>query len=84
MDKLTIKATTPESAQMLYQALAQFRTTIVECEDGWRVEVELGRGDREIVQVLNTIERSITERRSGPAEIELSGRDYTMHPATDA
>ena len=80
LEKLTIKARTAESAQNLYAALVEFQATIVESEDGWRVEVELGRGDREIVDVLNAIERSITDRQSGPAQIELHGRDYTMHP----
>lgn len=80
MEKLTIKARTAESAQSLYAALDEFQAEIVESEDGWRVEVELGRGDREIVDVLNAIERSITEREAGPAQIELDGRDYTMHP----
>ena len=80
MEKLTIKARTAESAQSLYAALTDFQTAIVESEDGWRVEVELGPGDREIVGVLNAIERCITQRQTGPAQIELAGRDYTMHP----
>jgi hypothetical protein len=80
LEKLTIKARTAESAQNLYSALAGFRTAIIEAEDGWRVEVEFGRGDREIVEVLNAIERIVTDRQDGPAEIELSGREYTMHP----
>ena len=80
LEKLIIKAATRDSAQNLYDALAQFRTVVVESDGGWRVEVELGRGDREIVEVLNAIERAITERASGPAQIELSGREYTMHP----
>ena len=81
LEKLTIKARTAESAQRLDAALTEFRPAMVESEDGWRVEVELGPGDREIVDVLNAIERYITERQSGPAQIELHGRDYTMHPA---
>jgi hypothetical protein len=80
MQTLTIRAATRESAIGLYESLSGFRTELVETDDGRHyIEIELGRGDREIVDVLNAIEQYVTQRNTGPARIELNGRDYTLH-----
>jgi hypothetical protein len=82
MQTLTIQAATPESAQGLYEALSAFDVQLSEDENGpCRVEVRLGGGDREIVDVLNAIERHVTERKAGPARIRLNEHDYTLHAA---
>jgi len=80
MQTITIEAATPASATGLYEALSGFQVELREADDGRRyVEVQLGRGDREIVEVLNAIEDYVTERASGPARIGLNGRNYLMH-----
>ena len=85
MQTLTIEVSTSERAHALHAALSQFRVELWEREDGpCRVEVELGRGDREIVDVLNAIERYLTERDEGAAHIQLNGREYTLHAAASA
>ena len=82
MQTLTIRAATPESARGLYEALSEFDVELHAGEDGRsRVEVRLGGGDREIVDVLNAIERHVAERNGGPARIRLNERDYTLHAA---
>jgi hypothetical protein len=45
----------------------------------YRIEVSLG-SDGEIADVLSTLERYVTERRSGPARIARNGHEYTMQP----
>ena len=81
METLTIRAVTPESAQSLYAALRTFRSELVESDDGCRVEIQLGAGEREMVEVLNAIEIYVTERNTEPAKVELSGHTYAVYPA---
>lgn len=82
MQTLTIEAASRESAQGLHDALAAFRVQLWEGKDGTcRVEVTLGAGDREIVEVLNAIEAYVTARHAGAAHIKLNGHDYTLHEA---
>ena len=79
MQTLTIEARTRESARDLYTALSAFRVSLWESDDGpCRVEVTLGRSDREIVELLNAIEAHVTERRAGAARIRLNDRTYTL------
>jgi hypothetical protein len=81
MEKLSILAATPQSAHGLYDALSGFRTEIVETDDEtYLVEITLAGTDREIIDVLNAIERHVTERGTEPARITLSGRTYSIHP----
>jgi len=61
-------------------ALSGFRAELVENAEGCEVIVSLGRGDAEIVGVLNALEQHVAERASGPARIDLNGRSYVMHP----
>ena len=83
MQTITIEAASPESALALYHALAGFRAELRESEDGRRfIDVELGRGDREIVDVLNALEDYVTHRNDGPARVELNGRKYMLHAVT--
>lgn len=80
MEKLTILAATPESGRRLYDALSGFDAELVQYEDGtYQVEITLSRSDREIVDVLNAIERHVAQRGAGPARLALDGRSYTLH-----
>lgn len=84
METLTIEATTRETALRLCDALSAFQVELAETDDGrCRVEVQLRRGDREFVDVLNTIEQHVIDRHSGSARIKLNGRSYTMHAPPD-
>jgi len=81
MQTLTIKAMTLESANGFMSGLAAFQAELIEAEDGgYLVEIELGRGDREIVALLNALENYVTHRGHGPAEVGLAGRTYKLHP----
>lgn len=80
---ITIEAATPESAHALFQALAGYCRVLRQGDDGRQfVDVDLRRGDREIVEVLNTVEEYVTHRNDGPARVELDGHTYTLHAAT--
>jgi hypothetical protein len=80
MRSLTIEARNPESARELYSALAEFHPELAGSdEEGYRVSVELGSFDRQVVAVLSVIERYVTER-SDSARVELDGRTYTVQP----
>jgi hypothetical protein len=80
MQTLTIAAASRESAIGLYAALEEFRRDLLESEDGYRVEIQLGRGNREIVEVLSAIALHVRERDDGPARLEMSGRTYSVYP----
>jgi hypothetical protein len=80
MQTLTIAAASPESARALLEALSQFRVELLGDDAvGYEVTVKLGGSDREIVAVLNAIERYVTDRSSS-AQILLNGRSYVLHP----
>jgi hypothetical protein len=82
MQTLTIEAVSQESALGLYAVLSAFRTELVEMPEGtYHVEIALGGSDREIVDVLNVLERHVTSRRAGPARLALNGRSYVLHGA---
>jgi hypothetical protein len=82
MQTLTIEAVTRESARDLQAALSAFRARLSEGDDGpCRVEVTLGRGGREIVDLLNAIEHYVTEHRAGATQIRLNDHSYTLHEA---
>jgi hypothetical protein len=80
MRSLTIEARSLESAQALCSALQEFAPELSGSEeDGYRVSVELGSFDRQVLVVLDVIEQHVIER-SSPARVELDGRSYTVHP----
>lgn len=80
MEQLTIAAASRESAHELYAALERFHAELVESDEGDRIVVTFGGGDREIVDLLNAIEDYVTDRGKSPARIKLNDRDYTVHP----
>lgn len=85
MQMLTIEAVSTASAQGLLEALSEFRPRLVVSEDNRQnVVVDLGANAREIVDVLNRLERYVVERADGPARLELAGRSYTLHPESAA
>ena len=82
MRSLTIDARSLQSAQALYNALSSFLPELIgDDQSGYRVTVPLGTSDRQIIEILDAIERHVTERDSGPARVELEGRQYILHPA---
>ena len=85
MQTLTIAAASRQSALGFHAVLADYLTVLVEKPDGqYDVEIFLGRGgDREIIDVLNAIERYVTGRASGPAQIEMGGHSYMLHALPD-
>jgi hypothetical protein len=85
MQELTIRAASAESAAKLYSALSPFHPEIdVDEERRHFVRVALGR-DREIIQILDTIQRFLGDRsginESDWVSFALEGRDYTMRSA---
>jgi hypothetical protein len=80
MRAITVEAKNLDSARLLHAALSRFHPELLGSDDeGYRVSVELRNNDRDIVPVLDAIERYVSERASDPARIELDGRQYTMH-----
>jgi hypothetical protein len=62
-------------------ALSEFRAELLEDADGrCDVVIVLGGDDREILAILNALERHVTARASGPARLELGGHSYVMQP----
>ena len=82
MRTLTIKAVTLDSANGFMTSLADFQAQLIEAEDGaYLVEIALGRGDREVIALLNALEDYVTHRDDGPAEVGLGSQTYKLHPA---
>jgi hypothetical protein len=80
MRALTVGASSIEVAQRLSSALADFHPEILGGDvDGYQVRVSLAGGDRRVIEVLNAIERYVSDRQAA-APIELDGRRYTVHP----
>ena len=64
-------------------ALSAFRAELLESAEGYEIVVTLGmdgKGDDEVVALLNALAEYITARSTGPARIELGGRSYVMRP----
>jgi hypothetical protein len=82
MDTLTIQAATPVSAREMIAVLSEFDAELFETAEGrCEIVVTLSRDDAEIVGVLNALEWYVTERANGPAQLELGGHLYVIHPA---
>jgi len=56
MERLTIKAVSPESGRAMLAALSGFHAELLEAADGSEIVVTMD-GDSEIVAVLNALER---------------------------
>jgi hypothetical protein len=80
MRAITVEARSLDSARGFCDALAQFHPQLTGSDAGsYRVSVELGESDSEIVALLDALEKHVTERATGPARVELDGRHYTLH-----
>jgi hypothetical protein len=81
MRTLTIEANSAESAHGFIEALSAFDAVLIDGEDDrYYVKVSVRGDDQEVVHLLNTLEQHVTERARGPAQIEVEGQSYTMHP----
>jgi hypothetical protein len=84
MQSLTIEARSLESAREFCAALSEFDAELAETGNGgYQVKVAFAAGNRAILRVLRALEDHVTERADGPAKLDLDGRGYTIHPATD-
>jgi hypothetical protein len=84
MRAFTVEAKSLESACSLRGALSQFRAELTGSdEEGYRVTVDLGESDREVIAVLNVIETHVSARNDGLARVELDGRPYLLHTEQD-
>ena len=82
MRAMTIEARSLGSARRLYKALSDFEPELSGSErQGYRVSVELGTRERRLLDLLDAIERYVTETGTDPALIEMDGHRYTMHAA---
>lgn len=80
MESLVLRAASLESARGFCAGLAEFGATLVKTENGlYQVGIPFS-GDREIVAVLNALEKHVTQRGEGPARLELDGRTYMLEP----
>jgi hypothetical protein len=77
---LTVEAESFVAANALCLALSGFEAELAD-DEGCRVRVVLHGGDGEMVALLNTIQRHVTDRMEGPALIGLNGSSYTLSPA---
>jgi hypothetical protein len=65
----------------MLKCLGGFEAELVEREAGrYAVLISLD-GDRDINDVLGTIDAHVTERADGPARLDLDGRRYLIEPA---
>jgi hypothetical protein len=80
MRGITIDAKSLESAQALYDALSTFGPQLTGSRDkGYRVTIDLANSDRQIIAILDALEKHVRQQGSGPARVEVDGRRYTMH-----
>lgn len=82
MEMLMIETASPASARAMADVLSPFGAELLgsagACSE---VVISLGRGNAELVAVLNALEEFVTEQASGPACLKLMGHSYVMHPA---
>jgi hypothetical protein len=75
----TVDAKSLASARGLYQALSGFHPELSGSDqEGYRVTVDLGSSDQQVIAVLNAIVGHVTARNDGPARVELDGKRYTL------
>jgi hypothetical protein len=81
MESLVIHAVSRESAEGFCSALSGFQAKLVEGEDGrCQVEIPVGRSNKEILEALGALEAYVSSRSDGPAQLDVDGRRYTLHP----
>lgn len=83
MERLRIHPRSRESAEGMLAALSEYHAELLESAEGFEIVVTLGKdgkGDKEIVAILNALQQYIAGRASGPARLELGGRRYVMRP----
>jgi hypothetical protein len=78
MRSLTIEARSRESAEALHNALSKYRPLLLCSAESYMVKVELPSDDGDLIAVLDTLERHVSERNSS-ARLKLDGTDYTFH-----
>jgi hypothetical protein len=78
METMTIDAASAETARAMIAALSGFQAELVETPRGNAVVITLGKGDGEIVGVLNALQQYVTARGDGPAHVDFNGRRYVM------
>jgi hypothetical protein len=79
---ITIDAKSLDSAHRLYSALTDFHPELSGSEEeGYRVSVELGSGERRLLEILNALERYVTESASDPTPVVVAGHRYMIHAA---
>jgi len=84
MRTLTIEAPSAASAEAIVGALAAFDPSLGEDErGGYLVHVEVSGDDQQVLDLLDAIEEHVTLRDRGPAQIEVEGHAYTVHPRPD-
>lgn len=70
----------PESARGLAEALREFHAELIHMIDGsYEVSIVLDGNDCDTIEVLNVLERHVTERATR-ARLTLNGREYVMDP----
>jgi hypothetical protein len=75
----TVRAKSFESAQSLFNALADFAPHLSGSKaEGYFVSVD-PVGDRQVIAVLEAIQQYVEERQD-PANVNLDGRSYVVHP----
>jgi hypothetical protein len=79
MRTLTIEAASPESASDFCLALSGFNAQSSETEDGKHLVSVKVSSDKQIIELLNTLEAHVS-RRGRKAHIDLDGHNYTLHP----
>ena len=83
METLTIRAASGESARGFCAALTDFHTELTEDETGaLLITVTFSGSNREMVAVLRALEEHLSQRRDGPAVVDVGEATYTLH-ATD-
>ena len=83
MERLRIHPRSRESAQGMLAALSELHAELLESAEGFEIVVTLGtdgKGDKEIVALLNALQQYLAARGSGPARLEFGGRRYILRP----
>ena len=84
MESLVIHAASRESAEAFCTALSGFDPELIEGENGrCQVEVRVERSNKKILEALGALEACVSTRADGPAQLDVHGQRYTLHP-TDA
>lgn len=81
MRAISIEAKSLGSARRLCNALGEFHPKLTTEDGRYVVSVDLGSRERRLVEALDAIERYVTEGGTEPAQIDVGGHRYTMHPA---